>query len=316
MARRRQGPRNEGPWLARDAPSRSWARSCSPSRCWRISGCSYGAAASPRGGSWTATPRRRRSSRGTGSASSSATDIGDDADRRDERADHDHRHACRKGLKVTVGTGARSRRNHERKLLRTWLERPLARHSGKRRSENDPVTFEQNLAPYRSPRDRTSTSRSKLAGASADSNEVKVEGGERAAAGGARRARRCRALRSAKPDPVRRRNRFELTAENEDGSTDTQAGSHPVPADARCSISTRAGTTNAGTGETSCRSARAAQGPAGQTAARPGRRHQPRRDSAVLGLRLLDDRTATATSNRCPANTAIGVAVVSINEPH
>ncbi len=107
--------------------------------------------------------------------------------------------------------------------------------------------------------------------------------------------------------------RYELTAENEGGSTDTQAGSHPFQLNTLLDFNQTL-TTNAGTGQ------RTPSAPALlkdlQVKLPPGLVGDTNPD-AIPQCSGADFSTIVGNGNvnHCPADTAVGVAVVSINEP-
>jgi hypothetical protein len=143
---------------------------------------------------------------------------------------------------------------------------------------------------------------------------MSVSGGERSLAGGAAPgASISEALKVANAPTNFGISRFELTAENEGGTTDTQAGSHPFQLNTLLDFNQTL-TTNAGTGQ------RTPSAPALlkdlQTKLPPGLVGDTNSD-AIPQCSGADFTTIVGNGNvnRCPANTAVGVAVVSINEP-
>jgi hypothetical protein len=143
---------------------------------------------------------------------------------------------------------------------------------------------------------------------------MSVSGGERSVAGGpAPGASITQELKVADEPTGFGISRYELTAENEGGGIETQAGSHPFQLNTLLDFNQTL-TTNAGTGQ------RTPSAPALlrdlQVKLPPGLVGDTNPD-AIPQCSGADFSTIVGNGNinRCPANTAVGVAVVSINEP-
>lgn len=138
-------------------------------------------------------------------------------------------------------------------------------------------------------------------------NEVKIEGG------GVPSETLSRPVQVGAAETQFGIDRFELNAENEGGSTDTQAGSHPFQLATLLDLNQQL-ENNVGAGE------KVAKSPALlkelQVKLPPGLVGDTN-PAAIPQCSGSDFSTIEpdGASNRCPSNTAIGVAIVSINEP-
>jgi hypothetical protein len=152
------------------------------------------------------------------------------------------------------------------------------------------------------------------AGPGSLTNVLSVSGGERSGAGGAAPDASITEHFNVGESPTGFGiSRFELTAESEGGATDTQAGSHPFQLNTLLNFNQTL-TINAGSGQITPSApallkdlqVKLPPGLVGDTNADAIPQCSGAEFSTIVG---------NGNVNRCPNNTAVGVAVVSINEP-
>jgi hypothetical protein len=145
-------------------------------------------------------------------------------------------------------------------------------------------------------------------------NVMSVNGGERSGAGGPAPGASITEHFNVGEEPIGFGiSRFELTAESEGGATDTQAGAHPFQLNTLLNFNQTL-TTNAGNGQITPSAPALLKDL--QVKLPPGLVGDTNAD-AIPQCSGADFSTIVGNGNvnRCPNDTAVGVAVVSVNEP-